>query len=319
MKVYRFYLLFFLACIPLIGHSESERELLRNEIALYSSDLSCNSNEDCKTVGIGDRPCGGYGEYIIYSTNAIAVEKMEDMASRYYELDRKYNSENMMSSICSVEMPRVSACIHAKCVDLGDEANAETPMHWAAYHQDVDLIDDLLSKGMDIDSKGRTLGQTALQSSIERGVPLEIVQELLNRGANVNASNHPIEESRRTPLHIAVLAERYDVIELLVRSGANKSAGDYTPYYYAKHYLKDHPRYNEIKKLLAATVTIKELEINGLGIVTVGMKVNHTTYGNGTIIEIVEFPDETHTVNVDFGENGKKWLGPEYSDLKPSE
>ena len=319
MKVYRFYLLLFSACIPLIGHSESERELLRNEITLYSSDLSCNSNEDCKTVGIGDRPCGGYGEYIIYSTNTIAVEKMEDMASRYYELDRKFNADNMMLSICSVEMPRVSACIHAKCVDLGDEANAVTPMHWAAYRKDVDLIDDLLSKGMDIDIKGRTLGQTALQSSIERGVPLEIIQELLSRGANVNASNYPIEESRRTPLHIAVLAKRHDVIELLVRAGANKSAGDYTPYYYAKHYLKDHPRYNEIKKLLATTVTIEELEINGSGIVTVGMKVNHTIFGNGTIIEIVEFPDETHTVNVDFGENGKKWLEPEYSDLIPSE
>ncbi|WP_281543853.1 hypothetical protein [Grimontia sp. SpTr1] len=66
------------------------------------------------------------------------------------------------------------------------------------------------------------------------------------------------------------------------------------------------------------TISIDELEVSGLGLATVGMRVMHSFFGEGVIVDIAEFPDKTHTINVDFIDNGTKWLVPEYANLLPA-
>ncbi|MFT5719182.1 MAG: hypothetical protein ACI9T7_003394 [Oleiphilaceae bacterium] len=63
--------------------------------------------------------------------------------------------------------------------------------------------------------------------------------------------------------------------------------------------------------------SIEQLEVKGLGVATIGMLVKHKIFGNGKIIDIAEFPDGTHTINVNFDNHGTKWLVPEYANLEP--
>ena len=251
MKLHFHNLLLLVVITPLAVFAESEREVLGEEIKGLASDLSCEINAHCQTVGFGSRSCGGFSEYIIYSTEAASVEKMEALTEKHYKLDKQHNMENGGASICSIEMPRVSSCIYSKCVDLGDEGNAITSLHWAVEKRDVDLIDKLVSQGENIDIKGARLGDTPLQYAIRIELPFEIIMYLVDLGADVNASNFPLDESRNTPLHIAVSTKRYDLVKYLVSLGADKKAGGkFTPYYYADHYFKDHPKYNEVKEML---------------------------------------------------------------------
>ena len=101
-------------------HIESERRLLGEEIKALTSNLSCQIDTDCKTVGFGSRPCGGFSEYIIYSTKSVGVQKMNRLSAKYYALDKQYNRANPKFSICALEMPKKSACIHSECIDLVD-------------------------------------------------------------------------------------------------------------------------------------------------------------------------------------------------------
>ena len=210
----------------------SERELVGNDIKRLASDLSCNADYQCKSVGYGSRSCGGFDDFIIYSTKSVNVDYMESLSKQYYELDEQYDSQTGGMSICPIEQPRVSACIYNSCVDLGDEPNSITVLHWAVTHNDVDLINQLINQGFDIDKQAGFRGDTALQYAIRMKKTFEMVKLLIDFGAEVNASKFPLEESRNTPLHIAVYTQQYELIKYLIALGANKNAGGkFTPYY----------------------------------------------------------------------------------------
>ena len=215
----------YLAAIPLTGTAMDEREYLGEEIVALAHDLSCDLDSECRAVGFGNRVCGGFSEYIIYSTKSVDYEYIETLSSKYYELDKQHNLETGGSSICSITQPRVSACIYSKCIDLGDKLNAITPLHWAVVNKDIDLIYKLVQQGVDIDIQAGTFGDTPLQLAIRRNLSFELIKLLVDLGANINASKFPIDTSRNTPLHIAVYSKRYDLIKYLLDQGANKSAG----------------------------------------------------------------------------------------------
>jgi len=172
----------------------SERELIGNEIKMLANDLSCDVDNECKTTGFGSRVCGGFDEYIIYSTKSVSFDYMESLSKQYYELDEQYDYQLGRMSICSLELPRVSACIYNKCVDLGDEPNSITVLHWAVLNNDIDLIHQLINEGFDINKKVGVREETALQYAIRMKKPFEIIQLLGDFGAEVNASNFPLEE-----------------------------------------------------------------------------------------------------------------------------
>ena len=251
MKFHAYSLLVLIVMFPLSVIAQSEREILEKEINALSSDLSCEIDTDCKTVGIGSRPCGGFNYFIIYSTKSVNANKMEGLSAKYYELDEQYNLDNKFGSICSMAMPKVAACILSKCVNLGSENNAITPLHWAVQNKNIELINSFVSQGVNINTKAGFLGDTPLQHAIRMKLPLEIIKLLVDLGANVNASKFPLEKSMNTPLHLAVSTKRYDLVKYLVEHGADKRAGgESSPYRYADYHFKDHTKYNEIKELL---------------------------------------------------------------------
>lgn len=231
--------------------AESERKVLKQEIKGLASDLACKVSTDCNSIGFGSMSCGGYSDYIIYSTQSVSTQKMELLTQNYTELDEQYNEENNIMSVCSIVIPKISACLNSECVNLGDENNALSTLHWAAQEEDIDLIYNLVNQGVSIDVQAGTFGDTVLQHAIREQIPLEIIKLLVELGANVNATRFSLDKSRSTPLHISVSTRNYDALMYLVGHGADKSAGGETsPYYYADYYFKDHPQYHEIKELL---------------------------------------------------------------------
>ena len=74
-----------------------------------------------------------------------------------------------------------------------------------------------------------------------------------------------------------------------------------------------------MKKSIRDAVRIDSLDVQGLGTVTVGLKVVHPVFGRGTVVSIAEFPPyckTRHSVGVQFETVGFKALAPEYAKLK---
>jgi uncharacterized protein len=97
-------------------------------------------------------------------------------------------------------------------------ADGTSALHWAVYHNDVDLIDRLLALGADVNARN-DYGSTPLSESAVVGNPV-VVKRLLKAGANVESAN----ADGQTALMIIARSGNLDVAKLLLDHGANVNA-----------------------------------------------------------------------------------------------
>ncbi len=213
----------------------SELEKLGVEIKEMISDLSCDNSEQCKSIGFGARGCGGYNQYLLYSTKTTYEVKLDNKAQEYFKLSKKHNEG--LVSICSIEQARVSECVRGKCEDMGDELNYITPIHFAAAQNNIKLIKELLREGKHIDTLS-VQGETALQyiSGFEglKNVSAETIKFLISKNADINAKG----KTGNVPLISAITNNHVKAVKILIENGADitiENTGGYSPLYYAKH------------------------------------------------------------------------------------
>lgn len=80
-------------------------------------------------------------------------------------------------------------------INAGSNVNAtfighhtETPLHWAASNDDVDLLDTLLDHGADINAKGGVIAETPLADA-RAFLQLKCAHRLIERGADVTLND----------------------------------------------------------------------------------------------------------------------------------
>jgi len=97
---------------------EQERDQLdthKKEIVDLAASSVCSEEYTCKYAGLGSKPCGGFWEYITYSTS-INEEDLLSKIKRYNQLEETYNSKYGIISDCSFVMPPDSViCENGKC------------------------------------------------------------------------------------------------------------------------------------------------------------------------------------------------------------
>ena len=102
--------------------------------------------------------------------------------------------------------------------------NAYTPLMYSVWHGSVGAIERLLAAGADInavsvgdgpDQEKNYEGTTALHQAIMAKKP-EIIDLLIRKGADVNRANR----RSQTPLHAAVVTEQEEIARRLIREGA---------------------------------------------------------------------------------------------------
>jgi len=101
------------------------------------------------------------------------------------------------------------------CIDkLG-----RTPLHWATFNGDMDIVSMLLVAGADVNARDND-GYTPLHKAVWKG-RLDCVRALLERGADLLASVKGF-----TPIHLAVQANDMACTLLLMRHGDNIHSKD---------------------------------------------------------------------------------------------
>jgi len=110
-----------------------------------------------------------------------------------------------------------------KMIAAGADVNAAqgdgtTPLHWAAYKIDADLVKALLQRGAKPDVINN-YGSSPLAEAV-KVANAGLVKMLLDAGSNVEVPN----QEDQTALMLAARAGSLDVADLLVRHGANVNA-----------------------------------------------------------------------------------------------
>lgn len=94
------------------------------------------------------------------------------------------------------------------------QGRTRTPLHWAAQHGHVEVVQTLIDNGADVNARD-VFGRTPLHLAV--GHP-RIISLLLDAGANVDAR----DSLSNTPLHRAVPS--IESVDALIRAGANVRA-----------------------------------------------------------------------------------------------
>ena len=176
-------------------------------------------------------------------------------------------------------------------------ADATTPLHWAAYNDDLPLVKLLLADGAAPDPRTRLRALTPLLMAAESG-DAALLDVLLKAGAAVDATN----DSGTTPLMIAAASGSTAAVSTLLTHGANINAREKTYGQTALFFAVDRNRGPVVRLLLAKGADPKvKTSIVKLERVSVGV--------NGEVLDDKKNP----------AANGKKDPAPSPSGEKRAE
>jgi hypothetical protein len=122
-------------------------------------------------------------------------------------------------------------------ISTGADVNAKdaldrTPLHLAAFHGRVEIIDLLIAQGADVNARDLT-AMPPLHAAVIAGRQGAAVQMLLDRHADL----HAINEEGQTALHLAAATGQPQLTKFLIERGADVHRADFggqLPVYYAK-------------------------------------------------------------------------------------
>jgi len=82
--------------------------------------LSCENDNQCKAIGFGDSPCGGYSSYLVYSETDTDVTQLKKMVNKYNALDKIKHQKQGIVGICRHIPPPGTQCNANQCVSTSN-------------------------------------------------------------------------------------------------------------------------------------------------------------------------------------------------------
>ena len=94
----------------------AQLEQLEQEIIDIISIPVCSDDSNCKFIGFGAKPCGGYWEYLVYSIANVDSTFLINKVIQYNELNDTFNVRYGWISDCMiVEPPNDISCNNGIC------------------------------------------------------------------------------------------------------------------------------------------------------------------------------------------------------------
>ena len=88
---------------------------LSEEIEEFAKNKACSGGDNCKTMAMGSKPCGGPTSYIIYSLSKTDEKQLSDKVKQYTDLQKELNIKYNRISDCSLLIPPTVDCLNGIC------------------------------------------------------------------------------------------------------------------------------------------------------------------------------------------------------------
>src|SRR5688572_3123097 len=130
-----------------------------------------------------------------------------------------------ISDVADAAMKGQPAAVRALLAKKADvnapQTDGSTALHWAVYHEDVALVDELIRAGAKATTANREGATPFYLAAI--GGNREIIDKLLKQGVDVNGT---VLRHGETPLMFAARTGRPEAVKLLLEAGAKVDAKD---------------------------------------------------------------------------------------------
>jgi len=106
-----------LACLvaSACGHATPGESGTLAELRAIGRAAACTSDQQCKTVPLGAKSCGGPESYMAYSTAKASVEKVTALAERFRKEREAENQASGLASDCRFMMDPGARCRAGTC------------------------------------------------------------------------------------------------------------------------------------------------------------------------------------------------------------
>lgn len=163
--------------------------------------------------------------------NPELLDALNEAGQSAFVLAKYYRQEAIAGHLLSLnpKLDIFSLCIAGHVVDILKEIDRDptllvshsgdgwTPLHLAAFFGHVELANALLDHGAQVDSRSTNAMKNTPLHAATAGERLALVELLLKRGANPNAT----QEGGWTALHGAAQAGQREMVEALLANGAD--------------------------------------------------------------------------------------------------
>lgn len=114
-----------LACLAAsaCSHATPGESRTLSELRAIGRTAACSSDQQCKTVPVGAKSCGGPESYMAYSTANVSTEKALSLAARYRKEREAENQASGLVSDCRFMMDPGAQCRAGTC-QLGGKNGA---------------------------------------------------------------------------------------------------------------------------------------------------------------------------------------------------
>jgi hypothetical protein len=96
--------------------SDSARVVrLEREARAIAKIEGCSSADQCRTAPVGDRPCGGPRDYIVYCAVKTDTTALNRKLAELVEAERERNRKSGAMSTCEFRMPPGTGLVNGAC------------------------------------------------------------------------------------------------------------------------------------------------------------------------------------------------------------
>ncbi len=207
------------------------------------------------------------GECILASTPSPLNAQEKHVPLKTTKADSSKLDAALLQAAEQDDAAQVVALLKKHASPNAAQGDGTTPLHWAAYHDDLPLVERLLASGASIDPRTRLRALTPLHMAAESG-DAALIKVLLKAGAAVDASN----DSGTTPLMIAAASGSTAAVSALLADGADIQAREKTYGQTALFFAADRNRADVVRLLLSkgadpkVKTTIAKLERVSVGV-----------------------------------------------------
>ena len=101
-----------------------ELERMAGDFPPLVGNARCENVAQCRSIGIGAKPCGGPWDHLIYSILGTDTDLLESRVKQYNRLQADANRRSGAVSPCTVHPLPVLGCVDGRCADI---TNAPKP------------------------------------------------------------------------------------------------------------------------------------------------------------------------------------------------
>lgn len=86
-----------------------------HQLRALEREAACSTDQQCRSVALGAKSCGGPEAYMAYSTAKVSPEKVQALAERYREERKAANQASGLVSDCRYLMDPGAQCRAGRC------------------------------------------------------------------------------------------------------------------------------------------------------------------------------------------------------------